>query len=162
MFAKTTISTLILLMPLAGTAFGAETGGPECGSFTLAGGEKIINVIDNPPEGASPGDVRAGSRQLVDDDGAVVADVHFVATQTAIPTATRGSVLASQYFVKFSNGWVASQSVYELADAADTSQRAGNAILVVTGGTGAFANASGSIEVEAGDPPTYVFELSCN
>jgi len=134
----------------------------QCGSFSLAGGDKVINVIDNPPEGASPGDVRAGSRQLVDEGGAVIADVHFVATQTATPTATRGSVLASQYFVKFSNGWIASNSVYELADAADKSQRAGNAILVVSGGTGAFANASGKIEIEAGDPPTYIFQLSCD
>ena len=161
MFAKTIISTALVLMPLSGATFAAEASGPECGTITLAGGEKIINVIDNSPEGPSPGDVRAGSRQLVDASGEPVGEVHFVATQTATPANGRGSVLASQYFVKFSNGWVASSSVYELPDAGDTSQHAGNAILVVSGGTGAFENASGTIVIEAGDPPTYVLNLTC-
>ncbi len=41
-------------------AVGAEAAGPACGSFVLVGGAKGINVIDNAPEGKSPGDVRAG------------------------------------------------------------------------------------------------------
>lgn len=162
MFARTIFSTGLALMPFTGLAFGAEASDPECGALTLAGGEKIINVIDNPPEGPSPGDVRAGSRQLVDASGDLVGEVHFVATQTATPANGRGSVLASQYFVKFSNGWIASSSVYELPDAGDTSQRAGDAILVVSGGTGTFENAGGTIVIEAGDPPAYVLNLTCD
>jgi hypothetical protein len=146
---------------LSTAAVGAASQGPACGSYALTGGEKVINVVDNPPEGPSPGDARAGSRQLVDDTGAEVGTVYFVATQTATATADRGSVLASQYFVWFENGTISSSSVYQLADAADTSQRAGNAVLVVSGGTGAFENAKGRIVIKAGDPPTYEFNLSC-
>lgn len=160
MTASIPIATLTLLL-LSAAGAGAAPEGPACGSYALSGGEKVINVVDNPPEGPSPGDVRAGSRQLVDDTGAEVGAVYFVATQTATPTAGRGSVLASQYFVWFENGTISSSSVYQLADAADTSQRAGNAILVVSGGTGAFENAEGQIVIEAGDPPTYVFNLTC-
>jgi hypothetical protein len=140
------------------TGFAADT---KCGSFSLRGGEKVIDVVDNPPRGPSPGDVRAGNRQLIDDGGDGVAVVHFSATLTALPTATSGSTFASQYFVKFADGWIATSSVYELADAKDTSQRAGDAVLLVSGGTGAFENATGTIEIEAGDPPTYVFDLTC-
>jgi len=32
---------------------------------------------------------------------------------------------------------------------------------LVAGGTGVFENAKGKIEIEAGDPPTYAFGLSC-
>jgi len=132
-----------------------------CGPFTLTGGEKVIDVVDNPPEGPSPGDVRAGNRQLLDDGGKPVAVVHFSATLTALPTADSGSTFASQYFIKFPDGWISTASVYELNDAEDTSQRAGNAVLLISGGTGPFEDAKGTIEIEAGDPPTYVFDLSC-
>ena len=54
---------IISLVP----AVAAEAAGPACGSFVLFGGEKGINVIDNPPEGKSPGDVRAGWRKLADE-----------------------------------------------------------------------------------------------
>jgi hypothetical protein len=151
----------ILASAVTLTASAGAAADQRCGSFSLTGGEKVINVVDNPPEGPSPGDVRAGSRQLLDDTGQRVADVHYSATLTALPTAVTGSVLASQYFVRFEEGWIASSSVYELADATDTSQRAGDAVLIVAGGTGPFVNARGSIVIEAGDPPTYVFDLEC-
>lgn len=154
----TTMLAGVLFVTAATGVLAAE---PACGSFSLIGGEKVINVVDNPPEGPSPGDVRAGNRQLLDAGGNIVANVQFSATLTALPTARTGSVFASQYFVRFVDGWVASASVYELGDATDTSQRAGNAILLVSGGTGAFHNAKGKIEIEAGDPPTYVFDLDC-
>ncbi len=136
-------------------------GAPSCGAFFLTGGEKTINLVDNPPKGLSIGDVRAGSRALLGADGSPVADVRFVATVTATATARHGSVLASQYFITFDDGWIATQSVYELADATDTSQRAGDAVLLVTGGMGAFRNARGTVTLKAGDPPTYVFDLTC-
>ena len=63
-------------------AVAAEAAGPECGSFILVGGEKGINVIDNPPEGKSPGDVRAGWRKLADESGSPAGSVQFVTTLT--------------------------------------------------------------------------------
>jgi hypothetical protein len=146
---------------LAASAAGSLAAEPKCGTFSLTGGEKAINVVDNPPDGPSLGDVRVGNRQLLDQGGNRVADVHFSATLTALPTANTGSVFASQYFVKLADGWIASASVYELGDATDTSQRAGNAVLLVSGGIGAFEGARGKIEIVAGDPPTYVFDLDC-
>lgn len=152
------VSVLSMVFCSAASAYAAE---PGCGSFSLTGGEKVIDVVDNPPEGPSPGDVRAGNRKLVDVDGNEAAVVHFSATLTALPTAKTGSVFASQYFVKFAEGWIATASVYELSDATDTSQRAGNAVLLVSGGLGPFEGATGKIVIEAGDPPTYVFDLTC-
>ena len=141
------------------TTFAAD--GLGCAAFSLTGGEKSVAVIDNPPEGKSIGDVRAGWRKLVDSSGGPVGEVHFVATLTRPEADGRGDVLASQYFIALKGGWIATQSLYELPNAADTSQRAGNAVLVVTGGTGPFAGASGTVAIEAGDPPTYVFDLHC-
>jgi hypothetical protein len=138
----------------------AEAAGPACGSFTLVGGEKGINVIDNPPAGKSPGDVRAGWRMLADEAGNAVGSVQFVATLTE-PGAPGGDVLAGEYFIRLPDGYIASQTVYQLPDSTDTSQKAQNAVLVVTGGTGPYAGASGTIELVAGTAPRYVFDLHC-
>ena len=88
----------------------AEAAGPACGSFVLVGGEKGINVIDNPPEGKSPGDVRAGWRKLADDDGNPVGSVQFVATLTE-PGAAGGDVLAGHYYIQLPDGFIAAQTV---------------------------------------------------
>ena len=155
------LAVAAILATTIGTASAQSSAGPECGSFALIGGEKGVNPLDHPPQGESPGDSRTGWRKLVDGAGEEIGEVHFVATVTATARAGRGNMLASKYFVKFPNGWVASDSLYELPDAADTSQRAGNATLVVTGGTEAFDGVKGKIVIEAGDPPTYVFDLVC-
>jgi len=140
---------------------GSLAADSKCGSFSLTGGEKAINVVDNPPEGPSLGDVRVGNRQLLDKDGNRVADVNFSATLTALPTASTGSVFSSIYFIKFADGWISFTSLYELSDATDTSQRAANSLMLVSAGTGAFEHAKGNVEIEGGDPPTYVFNLVC-
>jgi hypothetical protein len=145
---------------LAGSIATADAAGPACGSFTLVGGEKGINVIDNPPAGKSPGDVRAGWRKLADEAGAAVGSVQFVATLTE-PGAPGGDILAGEYFVRLPDGYIASQTVYQLPDSTDTSQKAQNAVLVVTGGTGPYAGAAGTIEIVAGEAPRYVFDLHC-
>jgi len=146
---------------LTGVA-GSLAADSKCGSFSLTGGEKAIDVVDNPPEGPSLGDVRVGNRQLLDKDGNRVADVNFSATLTALPTASTGSVFSSIYFIKFADGWISFTSLYELSDATDTSQRAANSLMLVSAGTGAFENAKGKVEIEGGDPPTYVFNLNCD
>lgn len=145
---------------LGGSIVSAEAAGPVCGAFTLVGGEKAINVIDNPPAGKSPGDVRAGWRKLADEAGNAAGSVQFVATLTE-PGAPGGDVLAGAYFVRLAEGYIASQTVYQLPDSNDTSQKAQNAVLVVTGGTGPYAGAAGTIEIVAGDAPRYVFDLHC-
>lgn len=138
----------------------ADAAGPDCGSFVLVGGEKGINVVDNAPPGKSPGDVRAGWRKLADETGAPVGSVQFVATLTA-PGAEGGDTLAGEYFILLPEGYIASQTVYQLPDSTDISRKAQNAVLVVTGGTGLYAGARGSIEIEAGEAPRYVFDLRC-
>jgi hypothetical protein len=138
----------------------AEAAGPACGPFVLIGGEKGINVVDNPPAGKSPGDVRAGWRKLADESGAPVGSVQFVATLTE-PGAEGGDVLAGQYYVRLPEGYIATQTVYQIPDSTDTSQKAQNAVLVVTGGTGPYAGATGTIEIVAGEAPRYVFDLRC-
>ncbi len=148
-----------ILCATAATAAGAA--GPACGSFALVGGEKAVNAIDNPPAGKSIGDVRAGWRKLADEDGKPVGEVHFVATLTAPGGDGRGDALVGQYFVTLPDGWIAATTFYTLANAADTSQKAGNATLVVTGGTGPYAGAGGTIVIHAGTAPRYVFDLDC-
>ena len=142
---------------LAGAAHAAD---PSCGAFTLIGGEKGVNVVDNPPAGKSPGDVRAGWRRLADEGGVAAGTVHYVAVLTE-PGAVGGDVLAGDYYVRLAGGTIAAQTLYQLADAGDTSQKAQNAVLIVTGGTGDFAGARGTVEIVAGEAPRYVFDLAC-
>jgi len=155
--AATSVAAFFFLSA-TGAGIAAE---PGCGSFSLKGGEKAIEVVDNPPEGPSLGDVRAGNRQLLDENGNRVADVDFSATLTSLPTADSGSVFSSIYFIRFDDGWISFTSVYELSDATDTSQRAADAIMLVSAGTGAYDNAKGKVRIIGGDPPTYEFDLSC-
>ena len=148
---------------LAGGALAADAAQasePSCGAFTLIGGEKGVNVIDNPPAGKSAGDVRAGWRRLADEGGAAMGTVHYVAVLTE-PGATGGDVLAGDYYVRLATGTIAAQTLYQLPDSTDTSQKAQNAIMIVTGGTGIFAGAGGTIEIVAGEAPRYVFDLAC-
>ena len=145
---------------LSASIAGADATGPACGAVTLVGGEKGVNVIDHPPAGKSPGDVRAGWRALADEGGSPVGSVQFVATLTE-PDAPGGDILAGEYFIRLPEGYIASQTVYQLSDATDTSQKAQNAVLVVTGGTGRYAGVTGTIEIVAGTAPLYVFDLHC-
>ncbi len=159
MIDRIVLAAAFLCLAVAGVARADDT--LACGRFSLTGGEKGVNVVDNPPAGKSPGDVRAGWRMLTDADGKPVGTVHFVATLTKPETADHGDVLAGQYFVTLPDGWIAATTVYELANAADTSQRASDATLVVTGGTGPYAGATGTITIAAGTAPRYVFDLTC-
>lgn len=154
---RTAVVAITATLAAAGAASAGEVA---CGAFTLVGGEKDITVVDNPPAGKSAGDMRAGWRRLADEAGTPVGTVHFVAVLTE-PDAVGGDVLAGDYYIRLDTGTIASQTIYQLPDAADTSQKARNAILMVTGGTGTFAGAAGTIEIEAGDAPRYVFDLSC-
>jgi hypothetical protein len=83
------IAVCLAVMP----AVAAEAAGPACGAFVLVGGEKGINVVDNPPSGKSAGDVRAGWRKLADENGNPIGSVQFVATLTE-PGAVGGDILA--------------------------------------------------------------------
>jgi hypothetical protein len=138
----------------------AFAAAPPCGEFALIGGEKDITVIDNTPAGKSPGDVRAGWRRLNDENGAEVGSVQFVATLTE-PGATGGDILTGLYAIRFTDGAILTETVYQLADSDDTSQKAGNATLIVTGGTGTFSGVAGTIEIEPGTAPRYLFNLQC-
>ncbi len=157
MSARPAIAACALL--LIATVAAAEAG-PVCGAFTLVGGEKGINVVDNPPAGKSPGDVRAGWRRLADEAGEPAGTVHYVAILTE-PGAEGGDILAGNYYVRLAEGVIAAQTIYQLPDSTDTSQKAQNAVLIVTGGTGTFAGATGTIELVAGEAPRYVFDLRC-
>lgn len=147
-----------LVIGLAPAVASAAT--PSCGEFALVGGEKEVTVIDNPPAGKSPGDVRAGWRRLNDESGADVGSVQFVATLTQ-PGAKGGDVLTGLYAIRFIDGAIMTQTVYQLADSDDTSQKAGSATLIVTGGTGTFSGAAGTIVIEPGTAPRYLFNLHC-
>lgn len=104
--------------------------------------------------------MRAGWRKLADESGIPVGSVQFVATLTE-PGAEGDDVLAGQYYIRLPDGYIATQTVYQLPDSTDTSQKAQNAVLVVTGGTGPYASATGTIEIVAGEAPRYVFDLRC-
>jgi hypothetical protein len=120
----------------------------------LVGGEKGINVIDNPPTGKSPGDVRAGWRKLADENGNAMGSVQFVATLTE-PGAVGGDILAGQY----SSGCPTDTSPARPSTSSrippTLSQKAQNAVLVVTGAPDPMP-ALGEDRDRAGEAPRYV------
>ena len=160
-----TRSSVVALVVAVGTGYAASAqpaSGPECGSFVLTGGDKTITAVDNLPEGRSPGDKRVGTRLLIDGNGAEVGEEVFVATTAATASADRNDLMATEFFFSFANGWLTGSALYELPNPDDPLHAQGvDLTVVVTGGAGAFRNASGEVVLTAADPPVFTFELSC-
>ena len=139
-----------------------DVAGPQCGSFVLTGGDKTITSVDNPPEGRSPGDKRVGTRILVGGEGQPIGEEVFIATTAALAAGGRGDLMATDFYFKFSNGWISGSAVYQLPDPDDPVHARGvDLTVVVTGGAGAFDGVGGKVILEAGDPPIFAFDLSC-
>lgn len=159
--AIATLATIFVPLLLSLPSVASEAG-PACGAFVLTGGDKTITAVDNPPEGRSPGDKRVGTRVLLADDGQPIGEEVFIATTAATATADRTDLMATDFYFRFANGWISGSAVYHLPDPDDPLHARGvDLTVVVTGGAGAFASASGQVVLKAGDPPGFSFDLSC-
>lgn len=149
---------------LAGTAVAQESKGPDCSTFTAFLDADRIEFIDNGAEGPSAGDQRIGRYFLLDDDGNRIGEMEFVTV--VLPPSEDGKVkLFATGHHTFANGALALSLIYELPDVTDTSQGGTTDLThVITGGTGEFAHATGSITITttADGRRRATYELKCH
>ena len=154
-----TIGLSLTLLVLPAGASQAVDMKPLCGSFELIGGHKDVAFVDNGENDVDIGDRRAGWRQLNDNDGNPVGEVHFAVTVTK--AAENGDTVIGNYVIALPQGWLTAETLYERRTASDVGQSAASAALVVTGGIGPYGGVTGLIEIEPGDAPVYRFDIAC-
>ncbi|MEM7443605.1 MAG: hypothetical protein AAF414_09785 [Pseudomonadota bacterium] len=119
---------------------------------------KTTNIIDHPPEGDSPGDIRVGLRELADQDGNPAGALYFVSTLAQLSDEGE-HLFVADFQVDLPDGLLVGSTNFQRVN--DTTQESAPLVIVITGGSGAYRGASGVLEIESGDRPSYSFDLDC-
>lgn len=151
---------LIVSTMAVALATGAANAQQECQEFTLVGGKKNVHLIDNGESGDSAGDLRVVTRPLLDEQGAEYGELKVVSTVTG---AGRGdgdtSFLGAAHFI-FRIGDLVGQASYQRPnDKVDANPE--TVTYIITGGSGIYKGATGTVEVAPGDDPTFSFKIDC-
>ena len=151
--------SLVVASAVVAPIANAQDASLACGSFDLVGGDKATNIVDHPPEGNSPGDVRIGYRELQDGDGNSVGEIYFV--NTLLRLGEQGDHLfAGDILFFFPDGVVTGTVTFQRPNVIDQSTPA--LTVIISGGSGAYERASGTVEVGSGDTPGFAFRLVCD
>lgn len=143
------------LLVLAGAAFA------DCGQFALTsdGSKRVVNFYEAGHGG--PGDKRVGIRE-VQRDGEPAGNVHWVVEVLDAGDDPRS--LLTRIWTLDDGELHTRQITYQSRPASDTSLPSvpGGSIVVV-GGTGAYAHASGTVLITYdGSVSTYEFDIRCD
>jgi hypothetical protein len=161
---KTAAVGIAALCPVPiGTASAQDAEGPECGRFVVAMELVAGHFVDTGAEGASPGDQRLARMNILDQDGRQIGTRYVVGI--AMPAADGKYALHGTLYDDFANGSITSQAIAMPSDITDTSRNVGHDIEgAVTGGTGAFAQATGTMSERTRDDGVreMTFDLICH
>jgi hypothetical protein len=153
-----------VLSPLfAGNLCAQETERPACGSFNVFGTVETRGFVDLGDVGPTGGDQRVGRYTLSDDDGNDLGVMHF--SSIAMPPWDRAeSPVMTTLHYSFDNGSLIAISVIGLPRPANTDAGPDeDLVYAVTGGTGDFAHASGTLTTRTLDDGRreMAFDLNC-
>ncbi|MEM7446078.1 MAG: hypothetical protein AAF414_22350 [Pseudomonadota bacterium] len=163
MRAMSKLAAALALTTIAGVASAQQASDPHCGNFVAFVVNDDVTVVDQGPEGASPGDQRIIRGRLTDTDG------NRIGRQHAIATISHSSVEGEPLFYvtlleTFDVGTVASTAMIPSPNALDPSSRPDASYQrAVTGGTGDFAHATGTVTLEstADGSRRATYDLDC-
>lgn len=152
------------LLPFFSGSLGAqETGRPACGTFKVLGTVETRTFIDLGDVGPTGGDQRVGRYTLSDDDGNDLGVMHF--SSIVMPPRGRAeSPLMTTLHFAFDNGSLVAVSVIGLPSPADTGSGPDEDLeYAVTGGSGDFARASGTLTTRTldDDRRQMSFDVDC-
>lgn len=172
--AKLTALTLSTVLAVAVTSGALTSGsalaqGQACERLELlsTNADREVHFVDFDGDGPSVGDRRIGHRHLVGQDGTVVADRMWTVTVHEVDDAGEPTVTTSESVTAFPDGTVFSMiDNRDPTNVADETRRHSNAQRppqAIIGGTGAYAGATGTVEVIRGDDNlmTFIFDLDC-
>jgi hypothetical protein len=136
-----------------------DTAGPECGSFTLERTFGSMTFVDLGPEGKSPGDQRVVRNMLTDQDGNAVGSIHIIAT-----LLSKEDLLLARGVVDLPNGTISFDTLLTVPAADESPGPAIPNYSSVTGGTGAYAHATGVMITTTRDDDSreLSFDLRCD
>lgn len=163
MVMKRLLLAAVMCAAYAGSAAAQEGNSPSCGSFTVVGAVESRAFVDLGDTGITAGDQRVGRYNLFDSDGEELGVMHFAGVLMPPWQAAESPMMTTLHF-RFADGAVVTTSVVGLPNPADVSVGPDlNLQYAVTGGTGEFANASGTLQTRSLDDGRreMTFELNC-
>jgi hypothetical protein len=144
-----------------GPALTQDAAGPSCGSFVVTPQVDDIDFVDEGARGKSPGDFRLVESDLMI-DGNRVGKSYI--TGTLVPSDS-GDVMTGTAIAKFPNGTIVSIGMAHACNPQDEAHyQEGEIVAAVVGGTGAFANAKGTVTAKTskdGKRKT-VYDIHCD
>ena len=152
-----------ITLALAGAAAAQPNDTPTCGSFTVFGTVESRAFVDLGNEGATAGDQRVGRYGLFDADGTELGMMHFSGVLMPPWQSAESPMMTTLHF-RFAGGAVVAMSVVGLPSPADTSLGPDLDLqYAVTGGTGEFSGAAGTLSTRSvdGNRRAMTFDLSC-
>lgn len=136
-----TVAALALAAPTASAANGpVET-------LRLTGSQAVVGIADTGEKGPTPGDIRTLSLGLVDAGGRPMGRVEVTQILT-LQTPTGGTAIKS-FVMTLPKGTITGTGTAGFTDITDPASRPNDATerLVVTGGSGRYLGASGTVDI---------------
>jgi len=154
----------VFLSPLLATNLDAQgTVAPACGAFKVFATVQTRGFVDLGDVGPTGGDQRVGRYKLATGDGKDLGVMHF--SSIVMPKwESRESPLMTTLHFAFANGSIVATSVIGLPKPADTDAGPDEDLeYAVTGGTGDFARARGTLVTRTVDDDRreMSFDLNC-
>lgn len=164
MSKRALVAALAALLPfLAAEGFAQDSAGPTCGTFEVVIRFDEGTPVDNGAEGPSPGDQRVLRYLAYDADDKQIGQM--LITATVMPQRDDGDYdLHSHLVHNFSNGTIVSVESPRLSAVLRPEISPDHVIEgAVTGGTGAFAGATGTTRAQPLENGVYrkTFALTC-
>lgn len=161
---RTFVAAMAVLLPfMVAQGLAQDSAEPSCGTFTVIIRYDTGTPVDNSDEGPGPGDQRILRYLAYDADDKQVGQM--LITATVMPQREDGDYdLHSHLVHTFQNGTIVSVESPRLSEVLRTEVSPSHVIEgAVTGGTGAFAGATGTTHAEPIENGVYrkTFELSC-
>lgn len=148
---------------LAGNLAAQEADAPVCGMFKVFASVETRGFVDLGDVGPTGGDQRVGRYKLFTADGKDLGVMHFSSIVMPKGEARESPLMTTLHFA-FANGSVIAMAVIGLPKPADTDAGPDEDLdYAVTGGTGDFAHASGTLITRTADDDEreMSFDLNC-
>ena len=140
-----------------------DAKGPECGTFVVTQESPTLHFLDHGNDGAGTGDQRIIRANLMDEDGNRLGTQNIVAVLLQPDEDGRHPLMATIHD-EFSNGGITTLAIGYAPDTGESARPPEHELQrSVTGGTGAFAHATGTVSSRTRDDGVreYRFDIIC-
>lgn len=158
------VSAVSFAVTIAGSNGAHAAEEPTCGIFSVFGAVETRAFVDLGESGPSSGDQRVGRYKILDNDGNDLGSMHFASIVMPPWEADESPAMTTLHFA-FDEGSLVATSVIALPAPDDTDIGPDHELhYAVTGGTGKFAHATGTLATKTLDDGRrqMTFDLACS